>query len=275
MEADDLLAYKVDISRPEFLIVIIFVIQEAQSSSVVEQGIHPHIDHMARVKIHRHAPGEAGTGDAQVLQAGLDEVVHHLVHPGAGLQKISVLQKVLDPVGILGQTEEVGLLLGVHHRASAVGALAVHQLGLRPEGLAGLAVFAHILALVDVALLVHLLKNLLNGSDMVVICGADEAVVGDIHQLPQVLDPLGALHNVVHKLLGGNAGLLGLVLDLLAVLVGAGEKQHVAAGQPLIAGHGVGGHGAVGVADVQFVAGVVDGGRNIKFLSFHGSHSSR
>ena len=88
---------------------------------------------------------------------------------------------------------------------------------------------------------------------MVVIRGADEAVVGDVHQLPQVLDSLGALHDVVYELLGGDAGFPGFVLDFLAVLVGAGEEHDLTAPQALVAGHGVGGHGAVGVADVQFV----------------------
>ena len=106
---------------------------------------------------------------------------------------------------------------------------------------------------------------------MVIIGGADEAVVGDVHQLPQILDALGTLHNAVHELLGADAGLLGLVLDLLAVLVGSGEEHHVAPGQPLIAGHGVGGHGAVGVADVELVRGVIDGGGDIELLLFHRS----
>ena len=110
---------------------------------------------------------------------------------------------------------------------------------------------------------------------MVVVGGADEAVVGDVHQLPQVHDAPVALHDAVHKLLGGDAGLLGLVLDLLAVLVGAGEEHDVIALQPLIAGHGVGGHGAVGVADVQLVAGIVDRGGDIKSLAFHIQSSSR
>ena len=124
----------------------------------------------------------------------------------------------------------------------------------------------YILALVDVPLLVHLLEDLLDGGYMVVVGGADEPVVGDVHQLPQILDALGPLHDAVHKLLGGDAGLLGLVLDLLAVLVGAGEEHDVIALEALVAGHGVGGHGAVGVADVELVAGVIDGGGNIKFL---------
>ena len=87
----------------------------------------------------------------------------------------------------------------------------------------------YILALVDVALLVHLLEDLLDGGHVVVVGGADEAVVGDVHQLPQVQDAPGALHDAVHKLLGGDAGLLGLVLDLLAVLVGAGQEHDLAA----------------------------------------------
>ena len=178
-----------------------------------------------------------------------------------------------DPVGILGQAEEIGLLLGVHDLAAAVGALAVHQLALGPEALAGLAVFALIGSLVDVALFVHLAEDLLDGGTVVIIGGADEAVVGDVHQLPQVQDALGALHDVVQELLGGLSGGLGLVLDLLAVLVGARQEQHVAAGEPLVAGHGVGGHGAVGVADVQLVGGVINGGCDVEFLLFHGDLS--
>ena len=273
VEPDDLLAHKVDVGGPILVVVVIPVVHKAQGGGVVEQSVHPDVYHMARVKVHGNAPGEAGAADAQVLQARLDEVVDHLVDPGAGLQEVGVLQQVPDPVGILGQAEEIGLLLGVHDLAAAVGALAVHQLALGPEALAGLAVFALVGALVDVALFVHLAEDLLDGGTVVIVGGADEAVVGDVHQLPQVQDALGALHDVVQELLGGLSGGLGLVLDLLAVLVGARQEQHVAAGEPLVAGHGVGGHGAVGVADVQLVGGVINGGRDVEFLLFHGDLS--
>ena len=273
VEPDDLLAHKVDVGGPILVVIVIPVVHKAQGGGVVEQSVHPDVYHMARVKVHGNAPGEAGAADAQVLQAGLDEVVDHLVDPGAGLQEVGVLQQVADAVGILGQAEEIGLLLGVHDLAAAVGALAVHQLALGPEALAGLAVFALVGALVDVALFVHLTEDLLDGGTVVIIGGADEAVVGDVHQLPQVQDALGTLHDVVQELLGGLSGGLGLVLDLLAVLVGARQEQHVAAGEPLIAGHGIGGHGAVGVADVQLVRGVVNGCGDIEFLLFHGDLS--
>ena len=88
---------------------------------------------------------------------------------------------------------------------------------------------------------------------MVIVSGADEAVVGDVHQLPQIPDAPGAFHDAVHELLGSDAGLVGLLLDLLAVLVGTGEEHDVLALQSVIPGQSVGGHGAVGVADVQLI----------------------
>ena len=243
---------------------MILVILEAQGGHVVKEGVNPDVDHMARVKVHGDSPAEAGAGHAQILQAGFDEVVDHLVGPAPGLQEVGILQQVLHPVRVLGKAEEVGLLLGLLDLAAAVGALAVYQLAVGPEGLAGLAVFAHILALVDVAVVIHPLEDLLDGGHMVVIGGADEAVIADVHQLPQVQHAPLSQDDVIHELLGGDPGGLGLVLDFLAVLVGAGEEHHVVALEPLEAGHGVGGHGAVGVADMELIRGIVDGGGNIE-----------
>ena len=72
----------VDADRgPELLQIVILVVLIPQGGHVVEQRVQPHIDHMARVKVHRNAPGEAGAGYAQILQSALtvDEVVDHLV----------------------------------------------------------------------------------------------------------------------------------------------------------------------------------------------------
>ena len=255
-----------NVGRPEFLQVAVFLVHKAQGGHVVEKGVDPYIDHMARIKIHRDSPGKAGPGDTQVLQSRLNEVVYHLVDPAAGLQKVGVFQKVPDPVGILGQTEEVGLLLRVLHIPTAVGAFAVHQLALRPKAFAGLAVFAHIFPLVNIALIVHGFKDLLNGGNMIAVGGADEPVVGNVHQLPQVQNALLPLHDPVHILLGGDARLFGLVLDFLSMLVSAGEEHNVIAPEPLIPGHGVGGYGTIGVPDMELIGRVIDRGRNIKFF---------
>ena len=57
----------------------------SHGGDVVGQSVQPNVNHMLGVKIHRHAPGKAGAGDTQVFETGLDEVVDHLVDPGAGL----------------------------------------------------------------------------------------------------------------------------------------------------------------------------------------------
>jgi len=258
VEADDLLADKVHVGRPVLLIVVIAVVHEAERRRVVEEGVDPHVDDVARVERGRDAPGEGRARDAQILEAGVDEVVDHLVDAGLGLQEIRRGQQLAHAGGVLGEAEEIGLLLRVVDLAAAVGALAVLELALGPERLAGRAVLALVGALVDVAVLIHLFKDLLDGRHMVVVGRADEAVVGDVHELPEIEDALFSRDDVVDELLRRDAGGLGLGLDLLAVLVGAGQKHHVVAPHALVARHRVGRHRAVGVADVQLVAGIID-----------------
>ena len=140
METDDLLAHEVIVGGPELAVIVVLFVLIAQSGDVVVQGIDPHIDHMAGVKVHGHAPGEAGTGNTQVLQTGLDKVVDHFIDAALRLQEVSLGQQVADRLGILGELKEVGLFLGIDHIAAAVGALAVFQLALGPEGFTGSAV---------------------------------------------------------------------------------------------------------------------------------------
>ena len=263
VEAQDLLAHHVQVGGPELVVIVVGLVAVAQGGDIVAQGVHPDVHGVLGVEGDGDAPLDGGAGDAGVLQALLDEG-DHLVLAALGLDELGVLLVELQQaVGVLAGLEEVGFLVGVVHLAAAVGALAVHQLAVGPEALAGLAVVADVLALVDVALLVELGEDLLAGLHVVVVGGADEAVVADVQQLPQILD---GGHDLVHILLGGHAGVGGLVLDLLAVLVGAGQEHDVIALHALEAGQCVAGHGGVAVADVQLVAGVVDGGRDIKGL---------
>ena len=104
---------------------------------------------------------------------------------------------------------------------------------------------------------------------MIVVRGADETVVGNVHQLPKIFHAPLTFHNVVHKFLRADAGLAGFVFNFLAMLVRSGEEHHVKALQALVAGDGVSGHGAVGMADVQLVAGIINRRGDIKLLFFH------
>ena len=253
MEADDLLADKMNICRPVFVVIVIFFVHEAERRGVVEQGVDPDIDDVARIKVDRHAPGEAGAGDAQILQTRIDEVVDHLVDAGLRLQEVSRRQKLAHTSGIFGKTEEIRFLRRVVDLAAAVGAFAVLQLTLGPEALAGGAVFALVFALIDIAVFIHLAEDLLNGLHMIIVRRADKAVVGDVHELPQIENALRPGDNIVDELLRRDARGPGLVLNFLAMLVRAGQEHDVVALQALVARHGVGRNGAVGVADVQLI----------------------
>ena len=220
---------------------------------------------MTRVKIDRDAPGERGTGNAQVLQTGLQEVVDHLVLAALRLDEFGMLLDVLhQAVGVLAHTEEVCFLLGVHARAAAVRAAAVLELALGPEGLARLAVLALVRALVDIALIVQLLEDLLHLLLVHRVGGADELIVSGVHQIPDRLD---LARDLVDMLLRRDAGSLCLLLNLLAVLVGAGLEVDIVAGHALVARDRVGQHDLIGVADVRLRRGVCDRRRDIiRFL---------
>ncbi len=73
--------------------------------------------------------------------------------------------------------------------------------------------------------------------------------------------------DLVGELLGRDAGGCGGALDLLAVLVGAGEEKRVDAQHALAAGDGVADDRRVGVADVRTRVDVVDRRRDVELLA--------
>jgi hypothetical protein len=155
---------------------------------------------MLGIEGHRNAPGKGGTGYAQILQSGEQEVVHHLVLTGNGLNELGMLINVLDQfVCIFAHAEEISLLLGRLYDTAAVRALAVHQLGLGPEGLTGSTVHSLIGSLVNISLIVETLENLLHLLLMILIRGTDELIIGNVQQITQSADHTGDL---VHMLLG-------------------------------------------------------------------------
>ena len=96
--------------------------------------------------------------------------------------------------------------------------------------------------------------------------GADEVVVGEAHAGPEVAE-LGG--DFVGELLWGDSRCRCAALNLLAVLVGAGEEVGVVAEEAVAAGDGVGHKGGVGVADVRARVDVVDRRGEIELLFGH------
>ena len=267
VEPDNLLAD--DVYRgPVFRIVVVFFVLIAERRDIVGQRVEPDIDHVLRVERDGDTPRERRAGHTEVFKARIDEVFDHLVDAGARLQIVGVDEQIAHAIRVFGQAEEIGFLLRVVNLAAAVRAFAVLQLRFGPEALARRAVFALVRALIDVALVIHLLEDALDGFDMIVVGRADETVVRDVHQLPEVEDALFPADDLVHELLRGHARGLGLLFDLLAVLVRAGEEHHVLAAQPVIARDRVGRDGGIGVADVELCRRIIDRCCNIKRILF-------
>ena len=233
---------------------------------VVDERVHPYVYDMAVVKGNGHAPLERGTGDAEILAAGQEEVVQHLIRPGYGLYEIGVLPYMLNKArSVLRNAEEIRLLLRELCLPSAVGADAAGflQLGLRPERLALGAVMPLVLGAVDIALIVELLEYLLNALHVVLVGSPYKAVVGNIHELPQLFkaggDPVGIF-------LRSAAGLCGIALYLLTVLIRSREEKDVMPRHSLEPREGVRIDRAVGMPDVRIGARVVDGSGDVIFL---------
>ena len=167
-------------------------------------------------------------------------------------------------VGVLAHFKEIRLFLRFRDRASAVRTFSVDELAFRPEGLAGGAVPAFIRALVDVALIVQLLKDLLD-LFLVLRSGCpDEAVVAGAHQIPDSADLAGI---PVNKFLGRQPGLGSLDLIFLTMLVGSGLENDIVSFCPFVAGDCIRQDRFIGVSDVRLAGGIGDCGCNIIWFS--------
>ena len=175
-----------------------------------------------------------------------------------------MLIDILDqPGSVLAHAEEIRLLLGWFYLASAVRTLAVHQLGLGEKGLAGSAVQSLVISLIDIALVVKLLENLLHLGLMVLVRGADKLIIGCVHQIP---NPLYLSCCLVHKLLGSHTCCLSLFFNLLSMLVRTGLEEHVISLLPLISGYAVSQNDFIGIADMRLAGSIGNGRGNIIWL---------
>ena len=79
MEADDILAYDMEVAGPVFLVELgrIFGVI-AERGNIIGQRIEPYINDMLRVKGNGHAPFYRRARNAEVLYTRLDEIVYHL-----------------------------------------------------------------------------------------------------------------------------------------------------------------------------------------------------
>ena len=255
VEADNLLAHQMDVGRPVF-IELFRIIQIADRSQVVGQGIKPYINNVLFINRHRNAPVKGSTGNAQILHALLDEV-NHLIAAGNRLDKIRIFLNVLQKaVSVLADLEEISLLGYLLHRTVAVRAASLLvQLQLGPVAFTRRAVQACISSLVNIPLVINAAENLLHYLLMAFFRGADKIVIGDVQHFPQVLK---ACHDRIYIFNWRNPLFLCLLLDFLPMLVAAGQEEYIIPCQAVEACHRVGNSGAVSVTDVQLGTWIVD-----------------
>ena len=120
------------------------------------------------------------------------------------------------------------------------------------------------MALIDIALIIELFENLLNSRDVPLIRGADKIIMADVHQLPELAD---SLNDAVHIFLGFHTGVFRHALDFLAMLVCSCQEHDIVAGLSFETRKRVRRNGGIGMPDMQLVARVVDGRRDV--VLFH------
>ena len=106
-------------------------------------------------------------------------------------------------------------------------------------------------------------EDFLHAFFMVFVSGANKTIVLDIKSFPQLLD---ANDHAIDEILRSFAHFFGFALELLPVFISACEEIGIEALRFFIAGEGIGEDGGIGIAHVEVIAGVVDGGGYIKIL---------
>ena len=223
---------------------------------VVEQRVEPHVEDVLLIPRHGHAPGQPVARERNVAQARADER-QRLVAPRARRHEglalgIEAFERVLKR----GELEEVVVLL-LARELDVVNrtAVALVDLVLGLEVGAARAVPAFIGALVDEAVVTNACEHLAHPLDVRRVGGADEEVVRCLEQRRQRLE---ALSVAIGQLLRRDAERVRGICDRLAVLVGAGQEEHLFGALAVMAREHVGGDRRVGVPEVRRGVDVID-----------------
>ena len=244
-----------------FVRQVLAVLGERERRVVVQERVEPDVEDVGRVPRHLDAPGQLGTAEADVIEPAGDERARLVVavaraHP-LRLVRVELLEALLEG----GELEEpVLLLLAVERDLVDRAGVVLADLVLGLEVRAARAVPALVDALVDVAVVVDRLHERLDRALVPRVRRADEEVVGDVDARDQRLE---ALRVAVGELLGRDALALGRLRDGLAVLIGAGEEEHLLAALAHVPRQDVGADGGVRVTQVRGRVHVEDGGGDV------------
>jgi len=237
-------------------VVELFVVRsETEGRDVVGEGIEPDVHHVVGVAGVWDPPFQRGAGDREVAETALHKA-DDLVVAAARTDAIGVRAVPLEQRFLVGrEPEEVAALGEPLDRAAALEVVAVLDLRVRNERLVGRKVPALVLPLVYITGVGDAADDLGHRILVAGFGGADEVVVRDLEGLPQGVI---ARDHAVGELNRFDALLAGRLLDLLPVLVGAGEKTNIGAREPFVTGKDIRHNRCIDVPDVGHVVDVVD-----------------
>ncbi len=260
VEAHDILADDMQVGGPIPAKHRAFRIGIADRGDVVGQSVDPHIHHVLGIDWDLHAPVERGARDREVLQATLDEA-HHLVEPFLGQYIAGIVRIEIQQFALVGrEAKEIAFLLDPFHRrllrTDPLTFLVDSGLVLVVVRLITDRVPPGIFVEIDITCRLHPLPNCGRSSMVALFRRANEVVVRTVEPLDHCLE----MRNVALDQLPRSELLLRRRLQQLdAVLIGAGEEEHIVAIEPLEAGNRVGGDGFIGVADMWRAIRIGDG----------------
>ena len=242
----------------------------ADGGDVVGQRIDPHIHDVLGVAGHRDAPVEGRARDRQILQAAAHEA-RDLVQALLRQHEIRIAGIELEELVLIGrEPEKIALLLDPFDRralrAEALAVVVEPGFALVVIGLVAHRIPAGIFVEIDVAGRLHALPDRGGRAVVARLGGADEVVVRAIEHFHHGLEARHvALDKLARRQLLPGRGLQ----HLAAVLVGAGEEEHVIAVEPHEAGDGVGGDRLIGVADMRRAVRIRDRRGDVIGLGSH------
>ena len=232
-----------------------------QRAEVVDQRVDPDVDDLVLIPRNRDTPRLSGSAEAEVLEPALDEAPR-LVSAEVGQDEVRPLVVELQQrLLVAREPEEVVLLLDPLRDGAVLGTLPVHELVLVLERLAADAVETRVGVLVDVAVVVDPLDELLDESLVALIRRADEEVDAGTDLLRDLAPLLRDLVDVdlrIQPLLFCDA------VHLRRVLVRAGEEERVLASLPVMAHEDVRRERRVRMPDVRRRVDVVDRCRQVE-----------
>src|SRR5262249_41116137 len=162
VEAKDVLAEQVPHLGPELRPEVFPLARVRERAQVVDQRVDPDVDDLLRIPRDRDAPGLARAAEAEVLQPARDERARLVVAKARQHEVWAAVVEVEQLLLECGEPEEVVPLLDPLRRDAVDRTVPVDELGLGLELLALDAVPARVRVLIDVAVVVDTLDEVLD-----------------------------------------------------------------------------------------------------------------